>query len=65
MLELLRTFFGYCSSCHMPKVVGEFKVAGWNYVFNICDACMQKRTDQLIKAETEFMERENYTGSRL
>lgn len=65
MLELLRTFLGYCQNCRRPTIVGEFKIAGWQHVFNLCSMCLQKRTDELIKAEGDVASRMQETGSRI
>ena len=47
MLELVRVYLGYCSNCRLPKIVGDFRIPGWQHVFPICDSCMQKQTDKL------------------
>lgn len=48
MLELIRVFLGYCSNCRLPKMVGEFKIIGWQHVFNLCDSCLKKPYDKLL-----------------
>lgn len=53
MLELLRTYLGYCSSCHMPKMVGEFALAGWRHRFNLCTECLAVQAKRLEAAAVD------------
>jgi hypothetical protein len=65
MLELVRVFLGYCHDCRQPKVVGEFKLPGWHHAFNICDTCMQKKTDKLVAEEDMLVRRQFQPESRI
>lgn len=65
MIELLRTFLGYCLNCKRPAAVGEFKLQGWQHTFNLCDSCLGNMQKKLQDAETEMLARLEQSGSRL
>jgi len=50
MLELVRTYLGYCSDCRLPRRVGDFKMPGWRHVLPLCDVCLQRLVDKLRAA---------------
>jgi len=62
MLELVRTFLGYCINCRLPKIVGEFKLLGWKHTFNMCDQCMQTQTERLRSQAALEITQEKYRG---
>jgi hypothetical protein len=51
MIELMRTFLGYCVNCRRPSVVGEFKLFGWQHGFNLCQTCIEGLAQKLQNAE--------------
>jgi hypothetical protein len=51
MIELMRTFLGYCVNCRRPSVVGEFKLFGWQHGFNLCQTCIEGLAQKLPNAE--------------
>jgi len=48
MFELIRVFLGYCLNCRRACMVGEFKLAGWRHVFNLCDFCLKEQREKLL-----------------
>jgi hypothetical protein len=50
VIELLRTFLGYCLNCRRPAIVGEFQIHGWHHKFNLCDTCIERLRKQLLES---------------
>jgi hypothetical protein len=47
LLEIMRTFLGYCLNCRRPAIVGEFQIQGWQHRFNLCEGCVDRLKKQL------------------
>jgi len=58
MFELVRVFLGYCINCRRACTVGEFKVAGWHHVFNLCEHCLQKKIEELNRASMDLINKQ-------
>ena len=56
MIELLRTFLGYCHSCRLPALVGEFQLVGWKHKFNLCEPCLQMQARKLEDAAQQMVD---------
>jgi hypothetical protein len=67
MIELLRTFLGYCINCKRPAAVGEFKLQGWQHTFNLCDSCLSTMQKKLLDEETRIITKmqQEQAGSRI
>lgn len=47
MIEHIRTYTGYCGQCGEARIIAEFRLKGWGYVFTICMDCTNKIQDRL------------------